>query len=143
MINADSCGICCEEPFRAYRLQKCGHKFCTQCLVDNIGSTLGDITMFPIKCPQCLAELVVEDLNRLLDNNLWPRLINMAVNEYVGKNSDLLTNCFTAGCKQINFIISDYFKCDACAQSYCLECKMNFHPGMTCEQAKQGGNAAF
>ena len=36
--------------------------------------------MFPIKCPQCLAELVMDDLNSILDNNTWPKLISMAVN---------------------------------------------------------------
>jgi hypothetical protein len=66
MLNADVCGICCEEPFRPYRLQQCGHKFCLQCVMDHINMTLGDISMFPVKCPQCLANMVVDDLNALL-----------------------------------------------------------------------------
>ena len=87
MLNADVCGICCEEPFRPYRLQQCGHKFCLQCLVDTINSALGDMSMFPIKCPQCLAIMVVEDLNSLLSEGMWPRLTNMSVNRYIGRNS--------------------------------------------------------
>ena len=59
LLNADVCGICCEEPFRPYRLQQCGHKFCLQCMVDSISSALGDISMFPIKCPQCLAIVII------------------------------------------------------------------------------------
>lgn len=143
MLNADVCGICCEEPFRPYRLQQCGHKFCLQCLVDSINSTLGDVSMFPIKCPQCLAIVVVEDLNSLLSADMWPKLINMSVNQYLGRNPEIISSCYTAGCKQINFIISGYFACDLCNQSYCLECKLNYHPGLTCKDAMEGGNAAF
>ena len=87
--------------------------------------------------------MIIEDLNYLLTTDIWPKLINMALNQYVGRNPEIISNCYTAGCKQVNFIIHGYFKCDSCSQSYCLECKMNYHPGMTCEQAKEGGNAAF
>lgn len=90
------------------------------CLEETINSTLGDITMFPIKCPQCLVELVVQDLNSLLNNQTWPKLISMAVNHYISRNPEIVTNCYTAGCKQINFLMVDNFKCDACNQSYCL-----------------------
>ena len=37
----------------------------------------------------------------------------------------------------------NHFRCDACQVAFCLECKMNYHPGLTCQQAKEGGNALF
>lgn len=66
MLNADVCGICCEEPVRPYRLQQCGHKFCGNCLLSAINSSLGDLTMFPLKCPQCLVEIAISDLNEVI-----------------------------------------------------------------------------
>ena len=60
--------------------------------------------MFPIKCPQCLAELVIDDLNALLTNEMEQKLVTIAVNQYAGKNPEILTFCFTAGCKQVNFL---------------------------------------
>lgn len=114
-----------------------------QCVVDTVNSTLGDISMFPVKCPQCLVEFAVEDLNALLTEDMWRKLISMSVNQYVGKNPEKITFCFTAGCKQVNEMKTTYFKCDACQSSYCLECKMNYHRGLTCQQAKEGGNALF
>lgn len=67
MINADVCGICCEVPYRPYRLQNCGHKFCLKCLSDSINSSLGDITYFPLKCPHCRQEIVIDDLDMIID----------------------------------------------------------------------------
>ena len=89
--------------------------------------------MFPVKCPQCLAELVIDDLNNLLTEETWRKLISMAINQYAGKNPENITFCFTAGCKQVNLIMGKHFKCDACQTSYCLECKLNYHPGLTCQ----------
>ena len=147
MINADVCGICCEEPTRPYRLQKCGHRFCMACLSDSLNMALGDISMFPIKCPHCLTEMVINDLDALLEDSVWPKLISMAVNQFVGKHQESYTFCFTAGCKQISPTMSDHFRCDLCNTAYCLECKVrfsniqfNYHPRMTCEQAKNGSD---
>lgn len=132
MLNTDVCGICCEDPSRPYRLQQCGHKFCLHCLLDNINMALGDMSMFPIKCPQCLVQLAIIDLNELMTTQTWIKLNSMALNQYIGRNSDIVSNCFTAGCKQVNFMIKNYFTCDQCNQSYCMECKLNYHPGLTC-----------
>jgi len=64
---------------------------------------------------------------------MWAKLTNIALNQYTGRNADTITGCYTAGCKQVNFILKDHFKCDECGQSYCLGCKLNYHPGLTCQ----------
>ena len=89
--------------------------------------------MFPIKCPQCLGELAIVDLEELMTTETWPKLNSMALNQYVGRNPEIISNCYTAGCKQVSFLIKNHFTCDECQQSYCIECKMNYHPGLTCE----------
>jgi len=62
MVNADVCGICCQEPHRPYRLQSCSHKFCRDCLIQSINMALGDASMFPLKCPHCASDIVIDDL---------------------------------------------------------------------------------
>lgn len=124
MINADVCGICCSEPHRPYRLQHCCHKFCRSCLLDYITTVLGDNSMFPIKCPHCFKEIVVDDLDCILEPGQWAKVLTMATNQYLAKNAEVMTFCFTAGCKQINMIKSDHIECDVCLASYCIECKV-------------------
>ena len=72
--------------------------------------------MFPIKCPHCMTELTIDDLESLIVQGSWPKLINMAVNQFVGRKADIMTFCYNPGCKQINMLKFGHFKCDACAQ---------------------------
>jgi len=60
-------------------------------------------------------------------------LKNMGLSQYIGRNAEIISNCYTAGCKQVNFLIKNYFHCDECQQNYCTGCKLNYHPGLTCE----------
>lgn len=99
--------------------------------------------MFPIKCPHCFAEVVIDDLDSILDPTQWAKVLTMATNQYLAKHGEVMTFCFTAGCKQINMIKGDHIECDVCLSTYCLECKGRYHPGMTCQQAKEGGDEAF
>lgn len=115
--------ICYEEPIRVYRLQNCGHRFCFECLGQYVNSALGDISMFPIKCPHCLVEVTVDDLESLVDEASWPKLITMSVNQFVNKNAESLTFCYTPGCQQINFLNLKTFCCDECGITYCINCK--------------------
>lgn len=80
--------------------------------------------MFPLKCPHCMSEIVIDDLESLLDSSHWLKAQTMALNAYVGKRGESLTFCFTAGCKQVNMTKVDHFECDVCLQSYCTECKV-------------------
>ena len=59
-----------------------------------------------------MVELTIEDLDSLLDSGAWPKLINMAANQYVNRNADVMTFCYTPGCKQINLLQLTNFKCD-------------------------------
>jgi hypothetical protein len=143
LINSEVCLICYEEPNKPYRLQNCGHKFCFGCLDQCINSILGDISMFPIKCPHCMVELTIDDLETLIETGSWPKLINMGVTQYVNKNTHIMSFCYNIGCKQINMLKMNSFKCDMCALSYCTECKQNLHPGLTCQEAREGVDALF
>jgi hypothetical protein len=127
LINTEVCLICCEELSRPYRLQNCGHKFCYGCLDQCINSTLGDISLFPIKCPHCMIELTIDDLESLIDIESWDKLINVAANHFVNRNSESVTYCYTPGCKQINLLKLTYFRCDVCETIYCSLCQKKAH----------------
>lgn len=83
--------------------------------------------MFPIKCPACTVELTIDDLESLIDTTSWDKLKNMAITQFVNKNTDIMTFCYTAGCKQVNMLKLKNFKCDMCAHQYCIECKQDWH----------------
>ena len=72
------------------------------------------MTMFPLKCPHCMTEIGIDDLESLLEVGQWNKVQTMALNVYVGKHSEIMTYCFTAGCKQINMTKVQHFDCDVC-----------------------------
>lgn len=96
---AEMCGICCEVLNRPYRLQICEHSFCEECLMFSINNAFGDASCFPLKCPHCLGEIAIQDLNHLLDTTSWAKLTNIAVNDFVNKNGDKYAFCYTANCR--------------------------------------------
>lgn len=68
--------------------------------------------MFPLKCPQCLVEVAIVDLDELIVPEVWPKLRDISLNQFVGRNTEIISNCYTAGCKQVNFLIKTHFNCD-------------------------------
>lgn len=56
----------------------------------------------------------------------------MGVTQFVNKNMETMTFCYTPGCKQINMLGLYNFKCDVCAASFCCQCKQAWHEGLTC-----------
>ena len=49
-----TCALCAEVYSHPYKLQACGHKFCFDCIQQTIEIVSKDISMYPLKCPQCL-----------------------------------------------------------------------------------------
>lgn len=90
-----------------------------------------------------MIEVTIDDLESLIEPNSWQKLIDMGVTQYVNKNMEIMTFCYTAGCKQINMLKINNFKCDLCAASFCCQCKQAWHEGMTCEEAKLGTDTLF
>ncbi len=99
--------------------------------------------MFPIKCPHCMIQVTVDDLESLIDQLSWPKLISMGVNQYVNNNTETLTFCYTPGCRQIIMSKLTNFKCDQCGSAYCTNCKQKKHVDRTCEQARLGSDLLF
>ena len=90
----------------------------------SINNAFGDASCFPIKCPHCLSEVALQDLNMLLDTAGWAKLTNISVNDYVNKHGDQYGFCFTANCKGIYLSQEPDFECQVCMKAYCSLCKV-------------------
>ena len=76
--------------------------------MDHINMVLGDNSLFPITCPHCQKEVVLDDLDCIMEPGQWNKTITMATNQHLVRNAETLTFCYTAGCKQINSIKGDH-----------------------------------
>jgi hypothetical protein len=90
----------------------------------SVNNSFADATTFPIKCPKCREFLVVRDLINLLDEAAWVKLRNIAINDFVNKNSDRYMFCFTGNCQGIHPSSVESFECEVCHQNYCTKCKV-------------------
>jgi hypothetical protein len=68
--------------------------------------------------------IIVEDLQLLLDKGQWQKCETLGINRLINDNSDKMRFCYTAGCKQINFLDGPVYSCDTCKFSYCNKCKV-------------------
>lgn len=55
---------------------------------------------------------------------MWDKIKNIAINKYISQNSSKISFCFTAGCKEINFIDGPVWNCNVCHFSYCNLCRV-------------------
>ena len=59
----ENCVICCEELSAAYTILKCGHRFCSECIMNNIALNTGtEEGSSRNKCPMCRTECCQEVL---------------------------------------------------------------------------------
>ena len=94
-------------------------------MLQYVNSALGDASLFPLKCPHCFKEIVIDDLEILLDHNHWAKVQTIATNQYVVGKSEIMTFCFNPGCKQVNMIKADSIECDVCLSTFCISCKVH------------------
>ena len=64
------------------------------------------------------------------------KLENISLNHLAENNSDEITFCPTAGCYYMCSYDKNEFhlNCPICKKSYCLQCKTEWHKGMTCKE---------
>lgn len=95
-----------------YKLQECGHTFCFDCLKDSVKYNISDATTYPLKCPECMAKIWIGDLETLVEESDWSKVLVVSINNVVMKNSHMYTYCFTPGCKNIAQIHNySYIRC--------------------------------
>ena len=118
---------------------ECGHCFHKPCLKEYFLTAIKE-KKFPIKCPSddCQEEVCYQDLVEILDRDDLDKFISFTFNNYVDMNNDELSWCPTIDCKYVFALDKDMkeFLCPLCTKNYCLNCRVEFHKGMSCAEYK-------
>ncbi|KAL6602388.1 hypothetical protein U3516DRAFT_759951 [Neocallimastix sp. 'constans'] len=105
-----------------------------------------DIRKQTKKCEICLEKFsLLDGTNYFLNysiNNANPDLLKKyekySINNFLMNNNDEFSPCPTPGCEYIFFFQQGEFNflCPMCHKHYCLNCKDEWHNGLTCQQYK-------
>jgi len=137
------CEICLED----FSLLDCTNYFLNcNCIIhnkcfDELVKNAVENNNLPIKCPNCGINVHPNFIEDSI-NNVNPQLIDkydkFSMNNFLQNNSDEYSSCPTPGCEYMFFFEPGAinFLCPICGKNYCLNCKDEWHRGMTCQQYK-------
>ena len=137
------CEICLED----FSLLDCTNYFLNcNCIIhnkcfDELVKSAVESNNLPIKCPNCGVNVHPNFIEDSI-NNANPQLLykydKFSMNNFIQNNSDEYSSCPTPGCEYMFFFEPGAinFLCPLCGKNYCLNCKDEWHRGMTCQQYK-------
>jgi hypothetical protein len=141
-LSKGQCSICRDEPVSVIRL-KCSHKVCMECLKGYMEAALGDISMFPVKCPMhyegCGGEILAGTAKRVLAKSQYSRFLEFHDRATYGDGMRcIFCNNFVNFPLEQNAIAM--VECPYCIQKFCIRCKKPWHYGNRCplEQLDDG-----
>jgi len=146
-IKISTCIFCTEEfeenDIMNPEIMECKKHVHGNCFINYIEEELNN-NRFPIRCPLCAGKerheinykTIIDCLLLNDKDNLAVKLENISLNHLAENNSDEITFCPTAGCNYMCSYDKNEFhlNCPMCKKSYCLQCKTEWHKGMTCEE---------
>ena len=135
------CEICLED----FSLLDCTNYFLNcNCVLhnkcfDEMVKTAVENNTLPVKCPNCGIPVhpnFIEDSLRNANPQLLPKYEKFSMNNFLQNNSDEYSSCPTPGCEYMFFFNPGEFNflCPLCNKNYCLNCKDEWHRGLTCQQ---------
>ena len=135
------CQICLTSLFsenqEVWGLVNCQHCFHKTCLNPYLESEISQ-KKFPIKCPMeyCKAEIQNEDLMENLEKEALEKYWEFTLKNYVELHGDELSWCPTADCNYAFIFDKEIYllHCPKCMKSYCLNCRVEEHKGMSCKE---------
>ena len=142
-LQTKKCEICLEDfsllDFTNYFLN-CNcvlHNIC----FDNLVKTAIESNNLPVKCPNCKIPVhpnFIEDSLRNANPQLFEKYEKFSMNNFILNNNDEYSSCPTPGCEYMFFFQPGEFNflCPLCNKNYCLNCKDEWHRGLTCQQYK-------
>ena len=142
-----TCILCTEEfnenDIMNPEIMECKKHVHGSCFINYIEEELNN-NRFPIRCPLCAGKerheinykTIIDCLLLNDKDNLAAKLENISLNHLAENNSDEITFCPTAGCNYMCSYDKNEFhlNCPMCKKSYCLQCKTEWHKGMTCKE---------
>lgn len=127
-LRKGSCCICKCEPVAVFDL-KCGHNICVDDLSGLIDTALGNIAMFPVKCPMhfegCTSTIGSDLAKRVLTEAKYQRFIDFHDRSIFGEG----TRCIYCD-NFVNYPMSSKISmvtCPYCVQIFCLKCRQPWH----------------
>ena len=108
---------------------------------DNMVKAAVESNNLPLKCPNCKIPVhpnFIEDSLRNANPQLFEKYEHFSMNNFLLNNNDEYSSCPTPGCEYMFFFNpgEHNFLCPLCNKNYCLNCKDEWHRGMTCQQYK-------
>jgi len=128
------CCVCQEEGVKVFKVEGCKHAVCIEDIKGYLGTALGDISMFPVKCPMhyeaCGGLLEARTAKRVLNRVEYEKFLDFADRATYGEGMRcIFCNNF------VNFPVEGAFsmvECPYCIQRFCMRCKKPWHFGARC-----------
>ncbi|XP_041361279.1 ATP-dependent RNA helicase DEAH11, chloroplastic-like [Gigantopelta aegis] len=124
-----------------YRLEACGHAYCTDCVKQQFQVALMDKD-FPVDCvhEQCGLHFMWRDVfNFIRDGSIVIKeLVAASVSAFVAKHQKDYRYCITPDCPVIYRVSPDGspFDCCECQTKVCTSCHVQYHDGLSCAMNK-------
>ena len=143
--GAIACKICymdvdlgAEGEESTFLLSNCEHMFHQVCLNQYVEHEIGN-GGFPINCAEdgCKKEIAFHDIKGLVSEEMVDKFYKFSFNKYVTENPKDVSVCPTADCNFAFYWAEEdgkEFDCPECKNKYCLDCKADWHEGMTCAE---------
>ena len=135
------CTVCfCPIDGSVYRLEYCGHPYCSECIVGLIKNGISG-NEYPICCAEenCQHPLVWKDFNKKLGPEQRQELVRSSTDGFVAKNSNMFKFCNSPDCPvmyRIGYNEGAPYLCTGCGVTICTRCHVQYHYGLTCAMYK-------
>lgn len=127
------CCVCSEERIKVFKLP-CNHALCMDDIKGYVDNALGNIQLFPVKCPMhyegCTGFIGAEITKRILTKAQYERFIDFSDRAQYGEGM----RCIFCN----NFVVfpedgsTAMVECPYCVQRFCIRCKKPWHYGARC-----------
>ncbi len=136
-LGKGTCVVCRDHPIPVFKLN-CSHKICLEDLKGYLESALGDISVFPLKCPMhyegCGGDITGAVAKRVLAKSQYDRFLEFHDRAIYGDGMRcIFCNNF------VNFPLQETIsmvECPYCVQKFCMRCKKPWHYGGKCPLEK-------
>ena len=130
LLKRGMCCVCKDGPYPVFRLG-CNHELCEDDLKGYIESALGDVSMFPVKCPMhfegCTGTIGSDIAKKVVTKSQYSRFIDFLDRSLFGDGIRCIF-CENYVIYPANSKIS-MVTCPYCVQIFCMRCRQPWHYG--------------
>ncbi|TNV85133.1 hypothetical protein FGO68_gene4724 [Halteria grandinella] len=136
------CTVCLEEmtPDTVFMLSNCEHMYHRDCIKGFLKNSVNE-SRCPITCPEpkCKRELGSQDFMGNLESKEIEKYYQYSFLQALIRQDDI-SWCPTANCDYAFVYVKGRdnkdFTCTKCHKNYCLDCRADFHKGISCQEYK-------